>query len=357
MLVSPHVHVRRHRRGFTLIELLVVIAIIAVLIALLLPAVQAAREAARRAQCTNNLKQLGLAFHSYVSVNETLPMGDFFSRSALTPSKLIRQQFGPWVALSQFMEQGAAFNALNSSICIQVAQNSTVGGFALSLLWCPSDGNVVGLRYPGKDEGWDDNAPLPMTFSSYATNLGPLYYHPKGDTNYPLINNNTGAVYHVGHPEGTNISPARLASFTDGTSNTLLAGDHAYGEVANSGDDKYGPNWWHSGLGGDTSASTLYPPNFFKTWAASQAVPSKFSVGGNYTMTFNSFHSGGCNFLLCDGSVRFIKNTINSWNPFQVQYNGRDQLYTGVGGALPSAGVYQALSTRNGGEVISSDAY
>ncbi|WP_406695007.1 DUF1559 domain-containing protein [Singulisphaera sp. Ch08] len=353
MLCSPLV--RRHRRGFTLIELLVVISIIAVLIALLLPAVQAAREAARRAQCTNNLKQLGLAFHNYASVNETLPMGDFFSRSALTTG-WIRQQFGPWVALSQFLEQGAAYNALNSNICIYVAQNSTVNGIGISLLWCPSDAGAVNLRYPGKDEGWDDSAPLPMTFSSYATNLGPLYYYPKGDTQYPLINNNTGAVYHVGHPDGTSISPVKLAGITDGTSNTLLAGDHAYGEVAKS-TDPYGPNWWTSGVGGDTTAATLFPPNFFKTWDAAEAVPNKFASGKNYTMTFNSFHPGGCNFLLCDGSVRFIKNTINSWNPFQVQYNGRSALYTGVGGALPPAGVYQSLSTRNGGEVISADAY
>lgn len=349
--------IRRHRRGFTLIELLVVIAIIAVLIALLLPAVQAAREAARRAQCTNNLKQLGLAFHNYVSVNETFPMGDFYSRSALTPSKWIRQQFGPWVALSQYLEQGAAYNALNSSICIYVAQNSTVNGIGVGLLWCPSDAGVVNLRYPGKDEGWDDGCPLPMTFSSYATNLGPLYYYPKGDSAFPYLNSNTGVVYHVGHPDGSSIGPVKLAAITDGTSNTLLAGDHAYGEVANAGDDRFGPNWWTSGVGGDTTAATLYPPNFFKTWAASQAVPNKFASGENYTMTFNSFHPGGCNFLLCDGSVRFIKNTINSWNPFQVQYNGRTALYTGVGGALPAPGVYQALSTRNGGEVISADAY
>lgn len=349
--------VRHHRRGFTLIELLVVIAIIAVLIALLLPAVQAAREAARRAQCTNNLKQLGLAVHNYVSVNETFPMGDFYSRSALNPGNLIRQQFGPWVALSQFLEQGAAYNSLNTSICIYVGQNATVNGIGLSVLWCPSDAGVIGLRYPGKTgDGWDDDAPLPMTYSSYATNLGPLYYYPRGDTNFAFLNNNTGVVYHVGHPLGTSISPVKLASITDGTSNTLLAGDHAYGEVAKA-TDPFGPNWWSSGLGGDTTASTLFPPNFFKSWAASEAVPNKFPSGQNYTMTFNSYHSGGCNFLLCDGSVRFIKSTINSWNPFQVQYNGRTSLYTGVGGAVPALGVYQALSTRNGGEVISADAY
>jgi prepilin-type N-terminal cleavage/methylation domain-containing protein/prepilin-type processing-associated H-X9-DG protein len=348
--------VRRHRPGFTLIELLVVISIIAVLIALLLPAVQAAREAARRAQCTNNLKQLGLAFHNYVSVNETLPMGDFYGRSSKDLS-LIRQNYGPWVAITQYVEQGVIYNTLNTSICIYEGPNATVNGFGLSLLWCPSDAGVVNLRYPGKTgDGWDDDAPIPMTYSSYATNLGPLYYFPRNDAAFPFLGNNTGAVYHVGHPLGSNISPVKLASITDGTSNTLLAGDHAYGEVAKA-TDPFGPNWWTSGVGGDTTASTLFPPNFFKSWAASQSVPNKFPSGENYTNTFNSYHSGGCNFLLCDGSVRFIKNTVNSWNPFQVQFNGRTALYTGVGGALPPNGVYQALSTRNGGEVISSDAY
>ncbi len=337
----------RGRRGFTLIELLVVIAIIAVLIALLLPAVQAAREAARRAQCTNNLKQLGLAFHNYARCQRMFPHGGFlgpqFGDQELGPPEL-----RPWLAITQFVEQGNIYNAFNSSIQIYLWENSTVNGFAVNLLWCPSDAGVIGLRKtPAPDDGWD-GTPLPMTYSSYATSVGPLYYFAKGDTTYPLLNNNTGLVYHVGHPEGTSIGPVKLASITDGTSNTLLAGDHAYGEVAKA-TDPFGPNWWTSGQIGDTSASTLFPPNFFKSWAAGNAPPMMFSAGeNNYTNTFNSYHSGGCNFLLCDGSVRFIKNTVNSWNPFQVQYNGRGSLYTGVGGALPAYGVFQALSTRNG---------
>jgi len=336
---------------------LVVIAIIAVLIALLLPAVQAAREAARRAQCTNNLKQLGLAFHNYVSVNDTLPMGDFYSRSAKTPANWIRQQFGPWVALAQFLEQANAYNALNASICAQVGPNTTFCGIGLSVLWCPSDAGVINLRGPeSANGGWDDDVPLPMTFSSYAVNLGPVYYYPRNDTAFPYLNNNSGLFYHVGHPTGTSIAPVRLASITDGTSNTMLAGDHAYGEVAKA-TEPYGPNWWISGLGGDAAAATLFPPNFFKTWAAAEAVPNVLPSGDTYTNAFSSYHPGGCNFLLADGSVRFIKSTINSWNPFTVTGNGRSQLYTGTGGALPAYGVYQALSTRNGGEIISADAY
>src|SRR5262249_21389896 len=154
--------------------LLVVIAIIAVLIALLLPAVQAAREAARRAQCTNNLKQLGLAMHNYMDVNGCLPIGDQYGRQA--NGSLVRQPFGQFVGMTQFYEAGNIYNTLNTSLMIYIAQNSTTNGFAVSILWCPSDAGVLNLRFPGSPgNGWDDS-PIPMTYSSYAGNMGPLYY-------------------------------------------------------------------------------------------------------------------------------------------------------------------------------------
>src|SRR3954463_5850536 len=134
---------REQSQGFTLIELLVVIAIIAVLISLLLPAVQSAREAARRAQCVNNLKQLALAAHNYESSNNTFPMADHVGR--YIDGSLTRQDFGHFVGLTQYVEQGTIFNALNSSVMIYTYPNSTVSGIGLSILWCPSDGVIAGL--------------------------------------------------------------------------------------------------------------------------------------------------------------------------------------------------------------------
>jgi prepilin-type N-terminal cleavage/methylation domain-containing protein/prepilin-type processing-associated H-X9-DG protein len=367
---------RKPWRGFTLIELLVVIAIIGVLIALLLPAVQSAREAARRAQCVNNLKQIGLALHNYESANQSFPMGDRCGRpnaNAGPPQNEIRQDWGVWAAMSQYYEQGTIYNSINFQLQYALAENSTSNGFGINLLWCPSDADVVGLRYPGQQEdGWDDS-PIPMTYSSYAVSYGALLYWPRNDPNYQLNILNQGMFYHTGYPAvgfrnspGLGRAPVKISQIRDGTSNTIVAGDHSHGRNVEAG-DIYGPNWWSVTTPGDSGATTMFPPNFFRNRAAAAAFPRKCRGGDpyanstndcNFLYTFQSFHPGGCNFLFADGSVRFIKNSIDSWNPNDIQPNDRLSPFTGVGGGpLPRYGVYQALSTINGGEAISADAF
>jgi prepilin-type N-terminal cleavage/methylation domain-containing protein len=132
------------RRGFTLIELLVVIAIIAVLIALLLPAVQSAREAARRAQCVNNLKQLVLAVHNYLSSQNVIPGGAY---SLYDPEEgVTRENFSVFVRLTPYIEQYASFNVANYTLRAFDVENITLAGIGISTLWCPSDAAVSELK-------------------------------------------------------------------------------------------------------------------------------------------------------------------------------------------------------------------
>ena len=126
----------RRRAGFTLIELLVVIAIIAVLIALLLPAVQAAREAARRAQCTNNLKQLGLAVQNYHSANNVFPADGY---SGLAAWQYQYPNFSVFVFLTPYLEQQQIYNATNFNLSDYEPDNITIAGIAINALTCPSD--------------------------------------------------------------------------------------------------------------------------------------------------------------------------------------------------------------------------
>jgi len=349
-------NISQKRRAFILIELLVVIAIIAVLIALLLPAVQAAREAARRVQCVNNLKQLGLSVANYESTNGTYPMGDFYGRN--TNGSLIRQNFGPFLALTPFYEQTNIWNSFNSSLDAWLAPNSTTFGYGVNQMWCPSDGNIVGLRYPGAvGDGWD-NSVIPQTYSSYAGNLGPLVYYTNSAGSTNVMAQMQGVFSFIGGPPGSGIpsvQPTSIASITDGTSNTFLFGEHCHSMIPASDSSYFGANQWISGDYGDTLASSFFPPNYFKSSLDGKApkMPTKyFPRGENFSNTFSSLHSGGANFGFCDGSVKFIKASINSWNPTAITYSGG--VYTLSG---QSYGTYQALSTRNGGEVVDANSF
>jgi prepilin-type N-terminal cleavage/methylation domain-containing protein/prepilin-type processing-associated H-X9-DG protein len=358
-------------RGFTLIELLVVIAIIGVLIALLLPAVQAARESARRTQCTNNLKQIALATLNYESTLHTFPMAFNLQYYPGYTQGLISygtgsyaDGFGPLVGLLQFIEQIPLWNAINYAIGPYTAVNSTVFGTTISTFWCPSD-PVISSQLSETGTGFDGST-IPLRYTSYAGNLGTLVYFPvPGDPNFKSkLSASKGMFYYMGTPSwlpGTlgSVSALRIAQVTDGASTTFLFGEHPHGRNGpiSGNNDIQRWNWWVSGDYGDATFSTFFGPNFFPQDLGQQFLNGAVSGfrSNDFVITAGSFHPGGANFALVDGSVHFINNSVNSWNGYLLTQNPAGQWVVPPRPFAP--GVYQALGTRNGSEVISSDNY
>jgi prepilin-type N-terminal cleavage/methylation domain-containing protein/prepilin-type processing-associated H-X9-DG protein len=361
------------KRGFTLIELLVVIAIIAVLIALLLPAVQSAREAARRIQCTNNLKQIGIATHNYIGVNNCFPQGIQYQINPNVGNQCFTS--GSWfVAMSQYFEQGNVYNAVNFMVNMYTPPNTTVSGLGQSMLWCPSDSVITNLSFTYPVGAQVAGVTLPMYYTSYAGNTGEFFQWfgltaasaqaaaaCQFGTTAPATSTN-GLIFMLSH--------TTLASVTDGTSNTILASERAHGKFPAA--DLYCWNWWTSGNFGDTMFCAMYPINPFNKIVDYGPLDSGPDA---YTSSAASFHPGGANFAFADGSVKFIKDSVSCWQ-IQPGAPGNSALMNGGGGGngfpvgvsrdgtgawifTPGmfVGVYQALATRNGNEVISSDQY
>jgi len=349
--------ISRSRRGFTLIELLVVIAIIAVLIALLLPAVQAAREAARRAQCVNNLKQLGLAIHNYASANGSFPPGRVWgprpskNNPADFPTIFSGTQNTTWfvLMLPQF-EQQALYNAFNFAlgsegydggglaVAAGMFANSTIAATKISIFQCPSDRVQQFQINPGY-AGGALSAPI-FTKGNYGVSWG--------NTNWGQYHEGTyGAIYQksaFGHDGGVG-----YASVTDGTSNSVFVGEVMQGALF----DIRGVMW--SSVPGGGSFMSRYTPNGVRDFLNQSPLivgdflnnaPGLFCVdepvlglpcrpGAGDQTAFagsRSRHPGGVNANMGDGSVRFFKSTINPV-------------------------VWNAVNSISAGEVVSADAY
>ncbi len=344
--------VSRWRRGFTLIELLVVIAIIAVLIALLLPAVQAAREAARRSQCVNNLKQVGLAIANYESSIGCIVPGYISLNGSMTlPASVAVPGFNPdpftldngpgwgWLALLlPYAEQTPLANAANYNLPTWVADNRTVVTTQVGVFLCPSannptptcpmvgaSGQLLPVANPyfargnyQSNMGWNDTSIQPANVNYDDQTLG---------CNGPIYRN----------------SRVTYAGVTDGLSNTVFASEKtpyladstwvgiipgyrhfAYNAFASAGTGGMGVNYDYPGaILASHSGPSLYE--------APQVIHPPNSPLG-HTDEFYSLHPGGANTLMGDGSVRFIKQSVN-------------------------LRAWQALSSRGNGEVISADSY
>jgi prepilin-type N-terminal cleavage/methylation domain-containing protein/prepilin-type processing-associated H-X9-DG protein len=335
------------RKAFTLIELLVVIAIIAILIAMLVPAVQKVRESAARAQCQNNLKQLGVGMHNFHGVFKAFPPGIRTAAADL-------QHDGEATAFAYLLPYLEGGNIVQNYDLTQPwgsGPNGTAVQSGVPLFVCPSNTSQFIMNVTSFNDG---SFPNTVGITDYA-----LCHGASGILHWdwqaiPL--SVRGVFYHI--RQGVSELGARFRDITDGTSTTIAMGDAACGSVKYTMRDPFtnapSPNakiiqgWGAAniacagGVGGSPYFSSVFAvtaqgPGFPEPmnrdliapclWSCNQTTPGAGGVA-NFISGFRSNHSGGCNFLFCDGSVRFLSQGI----------------------AQPT---YEGLSTHGGGEVAS----
>ncbi|QDT64934.1 DUF1559 domain-containing protein [Calycomorphotria hydatis] len=306
-----HTHRSRQREGFTLIELLVVIAIIAILVALLLPAVQQAREAARRSSCKNNLKQIGLALHNYHDSHRTFPPGAVPNTITTSPLDYSGAGWGWPVHLLPFMEQQALYNKLPVSQIPSVISNATltvddIDQTVIANFICPSDANSTQLS-PIDDSGpceiacarFMTSTSRGIGYSSYPGNFGsnPLHAGYIGEVNITDPSSCNGLFC-----AGKSI---RLRDITDGTSNSLMVGERS---IINGGANWLGiRNTSATGLGDGGHSQVL-----FSTYRVNNPINKVYVNNSQLDDAYTgSFHVGGAQFCMSDGSVHFLSENID----------------------------------------------
>ncbi len=379
MLMRQRLRMGRIRPGgFTLIELLVVIAIIAVLIALLLPAVQSAREAARRAQCVNNLKQLGLAVHNYISSNDCFPPKEMWPNGAYVGGALISPWTNAWpLSLTPMLEQQPLFNAFNFSMSPldPYGINLTVAYAQIQALLCPSDSQGTAPNFPYRTLNYVGNTGGPGIISPFNGIIVPLNTMPgftfqgapvriaavtDGTSNTAMFSERLvgvagGGLTSNGQPVYANSNTANRAVFTNSIAgpgwnvgvNPAQYGLNAYNQalmIANGCKSVPGTSMSISSNGNGYVWTAGYPwhigINAYNHFGSPNTLTcvdptdgSNYPFGDPVGVTPpSSFHPGGVNVGFGDGSVRFVKNSVNA------------QAWWGIG-------------SRNQGEVISADAF
>lgn len=299
----------RYRSGFTLVELLVVIAIIGILVALLLPAVQAAREAARRMQCSNNLKQIALALHNYHDTYQTFPMG------GITPGPCCStQSYGNWaIAILPQLEQAALYDRYDHKVPNEHANNQYVREQIVATYTCPSDRQARVLEQPASGPG----SGLNYRHGSYRA-VGGSHWNQSGqaavrgawwdDCDNTLPAYLKGIFNCVGYPTRANAQFAcKMGDITDGTSNTLMVGEQNAERTT-----RRGTFWAYSYT--SFNKSDAYPfAATLQGFDACNNVAAQIPTDGNNACKrgWGSYHAGGLQFVMADGSVQFISQTID----------------------------------------------